>query len=134
MALTRGKRTQLVTLLIVALGLPVCVQAGALEIQGLAVGTDITDRTPQGVNGQFDPTVGKLYAFTRVVGAEAPTRVHHRWYWDGQLMADVELTVRSSSWRTWSSKNIAPHWVGTWTVEIVSAEGVILDTIRFSVG
>ena len=116
-----------------ALVVPAIVQAEDIQVHGLAVGTNIVDRTPQGVEGKFDPSVGKLYAFTRVVGAEHHTKVHHRWYWGDQLMATVDLPVQSVSWRTWSSKNIEPHWIGNWKVEIVGEDGAILDTVQFAV-
>lgn len=127
------KQTLLMSVLMMALVIPAVVQAGDIQVHGLAVGTNIVDRAPQGVEGKFDSTVGKLYAFTRVVGAEHQAKVHHRWYWGEQLMADVDLPVQSVSWRTWSSKNIEPAWIGTWKVEIVGEDGAILDTVTFAV-
>jgi Protein of unknown function (DUF2914) len=133
MALKYWKQALLMSILMMVLVIPAVGQTEDIQVHGLAIGTNITERAPQGVEGKFDPEVGKLYAFTRVVGAEQRTRVHHRWYWGEQLMADVELPVQSVSWRTWSSKNIDPYWTGTWKVEVVGEDGQILDTIMFAV-
>jgi hypothetical protein len=132
-ALQYWKQTLLMSILVMVLAIPAVGQTGDIQVQGLAIGTDIAERTPQGVEEKFDATVGKLYAFTRVVGAEHHTTVHHCWYWGEQLMADVELPVQSASWRTWSSKNIEPHWIGHWKVEIIAENGMILDTVTFAV-
>ena len=45
--------------------------------------------------------------------------------------AKVRLSVRSNSWRTWSSKQIAPRWTGPWTVEVQDELGNVLQTVSF---
>jgi hypothetical protein len=42
------------------------------------------------------------------------------------------LPVRSSNWRTWSSKTVLPQWVGQWQVEVLDRDGTLLKTIAFS--
>ncbi|MFA5517517.1 MAG: DUF2914 domain-containing protein, partial [Desulfuromonadales bacterium] len=79
----------------------------------------------------YPVNVDKIYCFTRLVGAEEDTTVTHVWYYGGEEMSRMTLPVRSSDWRTWSSKNILPEWTGDWRVEVLSAEGKLLMTLPF---
>ena len=98
------RKTLLTSLAALAFAVPALVWAASLEVQDVAISTGVHDRVPTGIASSFDGSVGKLYAFTRIVGAEADTRIYHKWYHGDVLMADVPLTIRSGDWRTWSSK------------------------------
>jgi len=74
---------------------------------------------------------GKLYCFTRIVGADQETQVTHVWYYQDNEMARVVLPVRSADWRTYSSKRFLPQWAGKWQVKILDAEENELATIPF---
>ena len=91
---------------------------------------DVIDRAPVGSGDVFAKEVPKVYCFTRVVGAEG-TQLTHNWYYQGSLKASVKLNVRSSDYRTWSSKTMLPEWTGEWMVEILSADGKPLESIIF---
>lgn len=106
--------------------------AQKLEIVEAVITTNIVDRVPVDSLESYSATVDKLYCFVRVVGAEQDTTIAHVWYHGDQEVARVTLPVRSSHWRTWSSKNILPEWTGEWRVEVVDAEGYILSTVSFS--
>ncbi len=121
-------------LLAMAFCLPSLGQARQLAVEDSAVGTYVSERKPYGTATHFSSEVGRLVAFTRIVGADANTRVTHRWYYGEQLMAEVQLRVGADSWRTWSSKNIVSDWVGEWRVEVIAEDGTWLDTITFTVG
>lgn len=103
----------------------------ALEIAEAAITTAVVEREPVDSVVAFPVQNGKLYCFTRVVGAQEPTVVYHLWYREGQLMSRVELPVKSSSWRTWSAKNLLEDWPGDWRVEIQDASGQLLQTLSF---
>ena len=128
------KKSLLTCVFALALTVPALVWAATVEVRAFAISTDITDRVPSGISESFDPEVGKLYAFTRVVGADSDTRIYHKWYYGSQLMADVPLNVRSNDWRTWSSKKVEPDWTGDWRVVIIAEDGSILGSIKFTVG
>ncbi|NDY42740.1 DUF2914 domain-containing protein [Dissulfurirhabdus thermomarina] len=113
--------------------LPFLAQAQELQVHDAAIATFIEDRMPQGVGETFPADVGKLYAFTRIVGAEAETTVTHKWYHGDQLMAEITLPVRSNNWRTWSSKNIWQGWTGQWRVDVVGPDGTVLKSITFTI-
>jgi hypothetical protein len=74
--------------------------------------------------------VGQVFCWSTIIGAQRDTTIEHVWYWEEREMARVQLPVRGPRWRTWSSKTIAPAWVGAWRVEVVAADGTPLD-VRF---
>jgi len=79
----------------------------------------------------FQSSIGKLYCFTKIIGAKEPTQISHVWYYGETERARIELAVKSASWRTYSSKLIQPHETGTWHVDVLDSDGRILETYRF---
>ena len=99
------------------------------------IATEIVDRQPVGADSTFAADVGRVFCWMRVTGApEQGTTLHHVWIRDEQEMADIELNIGGSSWRTWSNKAVPPEWAGDWHVEIRDADGTVLETVRFRVG
>jgi hypothetical protein len=115
------------------LAVPVLAASGELEVQAMTFCTSVEDRAPVGESAAFDSDVGRVYCFTKIVGADTTTSVFHVWYHGDEEMARVELAVNSGSWRTWSSKNILPSWTGTWRVEVQSGDGTVLHSADFTV-
>ncbi|WP_432823653.1 DUF2914 domain-containing protein [Trichloromonas sp.] len=112
----------------------VCVpaQAGAMAVAEGLITTQISDRLPVDAVQSYPAASGRLFCFTHIVGAAEGTRVFHVWYRGEQEMARIELSVRSADWRTWSSKSLLPGWAGDWRVEVIDDEGVLLQTIPFT--
>ncbi len=106
--------------------------ARAIEVAEAVITTDIVDRVPVDALESYSASVGQLYCFTRIVGAAEETSVTHVWYYGDEEMARVTLPVRSSFWRTWSSKNILPGWAGDWRVDILDEAGTTLRSISFT--
>ena len=129
----RIRNSWLVWLLVAALGGPATTQAAQVSVRDAGIGTDIVDRALMGADVKFDGAVGRLYAYTRIVGAAEDTQVSHRWYYNDHLMAEVTLPVRGANWRTWSSKNVVPMWIGDWRVDVVDVDGSVIDSIAFRV-
>ncbi len=127
------RKTLLGFIAALVLAVPALAWAASLQVTDVAIGTGVHSRVPTGISSYFDSSVGKLYAFTRITGAEGDTRVYHKWYYGDVLVADVPLTVRSGDWRTWSTKNVQPDWTGDWRLVIVSEDGSILGTVKFAV-
>ncbi len=101
-----------------------------VQLAQAVVCQDVVDRAPVGSSDVFAKEVPKVYCFTRVMGAEG-TELTHNWYYQGSLKASVKLNVRSSNYRTWSSKIMPPELTGEWMVEILSADGKPLESIIF---
>jgi len=104
----------------------------AIDVSDAVITTDIIDRSPVDAIESYSSEVGKIYCFTRIEGASEETSVSHVWYHEGKEMARITLPVRSSYWRTWSSKNILPEWTGTWRVDILDEEGERIKSIAFT--
>ena len=107
--------------------------AADLQIEDAVVCTNVVDREPVDSAVSFPASVGRLYAFTRIVGASDPTQVVHVWYFGEVERARVTLGVNGSNWRTYSSKVIQEHEIGAWRVEVLDADGNNLDSIQFDV-
>lgn len=107
--------------------------SSAVQIEDAVVCQDVVDRTPVGGSDMFVKETPKVYCFCRVVGAEPGSQITHNWYYNGSLKASVKLNVRSSSFRTWSSKTLSPEWQGEWMVEILSDDGKPLESIVFMI-
>lgn len=107
--------------------------APALVVDEQIICTAIEERAPAGTDSSFASDVGKLFCFTKITSAEDTTLVSHVWYLGDEEKAKIELSVKGKTWRTWSSKNIDPSWVGNWKVEVVAANGDVLSTKSFVV-
>lgn len=114
---------------------PAVQSPGAVEmgVSVAAICTDVQNLEPINASTSFPATVGKLYCFTKITGAESPTQVTHVWYFDGTERARVDLAINSASWRTYSSKIIQEHEQGAWRVDVADSEGNVLKTLEFEV-
>ena len=108
-------------------------QDGNLSIAEFVFCEKVDSLNPVNVDTVFYNTIEKVCCFTKVKGAEDTTRISHVWYYNNEEMANVELPVRSMSWRTWSSKQILPEWTGLWRVDIVNAAGNVIDSKSFTI-
>ncbi len=109
----------------------------ALTLGDAAITSGVSERAPidriEVYRTSSDGAAGRLYCFTRIDGAATDTSVAHVWYYGTREMARVELPVRSSRWRTYSSKKILAQWVGDWRVQVVAADGSLLGELAFRV-
>jgi hypothetical protein len=110
------------------------VQASnTLEVVAAAICKDVVEREAVDVANSFSTAVPRLYCFTKIVGADQPTEVVHVWSYGDVERARVSLAVNAATWRTYSSKVIQAHEIGTWRVDVLDASGNLLDTINFEI-
>ncbi|MBD3271268.1 MAG: DUF2914 domain-containing protein [Elusimicrobia bacterium] len=125
----------------------VCAMAGILAAQEMekqssseltvaesVLCENVEDRTPVGEATTFPETIGKVYFFTAIEGATQPTQIKHVWYYQGNQMADVSLTIQYPRHRTWSYKTILPEWTGEWSVEVIDENATVLKKASFVIG
>ena len=105
----------------------------SLQVAVAAVCQDVVDREPVDAGISFTSSVGTLYCYTKITGAKSPTQIAHVWYYGGEERARVELDVNSDSWRTWSSKIIQAHEVGSWRVAVIDSAGTVLKELQFEI-
>ena len=126
--------TTAIALAMAALLAPQTVSAqGSLSVPEASIATMVVDRAPAGTAMTFPSDVERLYAWTRIQGAEGETTVRHVWIQGDVERANIELRIGGSPWRTWSNKVIMPEWTGDWRVEVRDSRGNVLETIRFTV-
>jgi hypothetical protein len=116
--------------------LPIAInaqEAPALEVAVAAICQDVVEREPVDAGISFPASVGTLYCFTKITGAQSPTQITHVWYYGPDELARVDLDINSSSWRTWSSKIIQAHGVGSWRVAVLDAAGTVLKELQFEI-
>lgn len=107
---------------------------GMLSVSESAVATGVVDRMPIESGTSFRTDVGRVYAWTQIVGANDGTTIHHVWIQGDVERADLELQIGGSPWRTWSNKAIPPEWAGDWRVEVRDSRGNVIETLTFTVG
>ncbi len=102
-----------------------------LELSTIQFGTDVENRELVGADSTFSADVGTVFCYTHITGAQDTTEIAHVWYYQDEEKARVPLGVRTSDWRTWSSKKILPSWAGEWNVRVEDAEGNVLGSSSF---
>ena len=95
----------------------------------------IEQSEPTEAGKTFIPEDGvmRLCCFSEIAGAAGPDTVLHIWRWGDREMARVVLEVKSSRWRTWSTKRVLDEWGGEWHVDVTDSDGVVLTRLEFSV-
>lgn len=104
-----------------------------ISVETHQFGTSIEDRDVVGADSTFPGTVGQVYCFTRITGIQEESTITHVWYFNDQEMARVELPIRGTDWRTWSSKSILPSWTGEWSVDVLGPDGDLLSSSMFHI-
>lgn len=112
---------------------PAAAPAASLTVEAV-ITRSVVDRVPQDSGPAFPPDVGQLMFWTKVTGGSPGTVIHHVWFHGDEQVADVELTVNGSPWRTWSRKTVPPEWTGAWHVEVRDAAGTVLKRVEFTIG
>jgi hypothetical protein len=120
-----------ILLLVVCCAVAFSAQASELEVVDATITTAIEDRMPVDKIEVYPADFGKLYFFTRIVGAGQETQVAHVWFYEDQEMARVTLPVLSADWRTFSSKRFLPQWSGQWSVIVEDEQGISLAEVTF---
>jgi len=104
-----------------------------IHIEDAVICQEVVDRLPIGSGDVFDKGTGTIFCFTRVVGLEGGGDIIHNWYYKGTLKSTTKLPVGSGNWRTWSSKSINPEYTGEWMVEVLTEDGMPLESVIFFV-
>lgn len=104
---------------------------GGLSVEQIEFCAEVRDRTPVGAADTFPPDIARVCCFTKIVGAQDTTSVAHVWYFGDSEMARVDLSVKSPSWRTWSTKRMAPQWKGTWRVDVMESDTTVVASKEF---
>ena len=130
------KYLEIVALILAALILTITTTASAADspqVETAVISSDVVDREPVNVGTSFQSAVGRLFCYTKIVGAEDLTEIAHVWYYGDIERARVSLSVKASTWRTYSSKLIQSHEIGNWRVEVLDSAGNVMETLQFEI-
>lgn len=103
-----------------------------LSVSKMVFCAEIIGLEPLSEETKFSNDILKIFCFTKIEGAQFDMQIKHQWFYGDSLMAEVVLPVRSSSWRTYSSKTMQTSWLGTWTVAVLDDDGKILRKESFT--
>jgi len=105
--------------------------AADLQVADGTITTAIENQMPVDQIESYRADFGKLYCFTRIVGAQENTEITHVWYYEDDEMARVTLSIGSADWRTYSSKRFLPQWAGNWKVVVLDSDQNVIGEIPF---
>jgi len=108
--------------------LSVGVQAAGISRSAFT--TEIVNKEPLTELKNISADVLRVYFFTEITGLNGRV-ITHRWEYNGKIMAEVNFQVSANRWRTWSSKNMLPSWLGKWQVSVLDEGGNIIDQSEF---
>ncbi|QCI28018.1 DUF2914 domain-containing protein [Caminibacter pacificus] len=113
------------------------VIAFAYDIKEFVTCKKVVDLTPQQITDTFTTKDKKVYAFAYFTNIKENRLIDFVWeknvngVW--KIYADVQLPIYTGSrWRTYSTINIQPCFVGKWRVSIVDNDQVV-DSKEFNI-
>jgi len=99
----------------------------------IKIARSIRNYQAEDTNTEFDKDIGKLYCWSLIYSEKIPVTVKHIWYFKNRIVAQVPLTVKSGSFRTYSSKKIPPYFTGPWRVELTDENNNVIQSIHFTI-
>lgn len=114
------------------LGPNVCAAQSEIQAAEVIVTTGIQNRMPVDTVRSYAASVGTLYCYCRIIGADSEVTVWQVWYCNGREVTRTALPVRSSNWKTWSKKVIPAAGRGVWRVDVVNGQGKVLGSQGFN--
>ena len=78
----------------------------------------------------LDNSHTRIYFYAVLVNMSGQS-VTFRWTYNGVTQAEVKQTPNSARYRTYTSKELDPSKLGTWTVDVVDDAGNVLTTKTF---
>ncbi len=104
---------------------PAATAGAAAEVKA---GTGVENKESVGTASEF--TAGtKVWIWSRITGA-ANTTVQHVWKKDGAKVWAANLKIKGNKWTTSSRRQLK---AGSYSVEVVGADGAVLGSVAFTV-
>jgi hypothetical protein len=108
---------------------------GSPKLIELYVGSGLEEKLPTDIRTRYDAPPELLYCYTVFENPSPNATVTHIWRRGARLVSRVELEVgQSPKWRTWSKQRTQPHWIGTWSCEVLGPDGQQLGLTVFEIG
>ncbi len=117
--------------LILALALFTAGTATAGEISRAMFTTSIDDHEPVAMVDSIDSKTSNSISFFTEVNNMSGETVTHQWTHHDKVMFEKTFEVKAARWRVWTSKTLIPSWTGTWTVNVLDNERMLLASKSF---
>jgi len=105
--------------------------ATAGEIGRALFTTGIDNREPMAIVDSIDSGTSNSISFFTEVNDMSGQKVTHQWTYNDKVMFEKTFEVKSARWRFWTSKTLIPGWTGTWTVNVLDNERLLLTSKSF---
>ena len=103
-----------------------CSLAQAGEVSRAVFTTAIDNREPVSTVDHLDSSaVRSLTFFTELSDLSGQT-VTHQWTHKDKVMFEKTFEVKAERWRVWTSKTLIPNWSGTWTVNVLDNDRMLI--------
>jgi hypothetical protein len=103
-----------------------------LRATEMEVCRDVVQRTCRGSDRSFGSDVDAVNFMTRIEGATGDAYITHVWTFEGEEVRRIKLSVKRSSYRTWSTK-VVKGLPGRWKAEVLDPLGRSLGVLDFVV-
>ena len=105
--------------------------ATAGEISRALFTTEIDDREPVAIVESIDSKTNNSISFFTEVNNMSGQTITHQWIHHDKVMFEKTFEVKATRWRVWTSKTLIPGWTGTWTVNVLDSERMLLTSKSF---
>jgi len=92
--------------------------------------TKIDNREPADRVLILENNTKQLYFFSDLRHLQGRT-VHHRWEYEGRVVAEKSFQVKGARWRVYSKHKIDHNMLGRWTVVVTDENGCPLKAVIF---
>ncbi len=103
-----------------------------VKVSSSAICTSVSERMPEGINNEFSADVEKVYYWTKIDNAQGQ-KIKHVWKKGDTVLSEVELSINSPSYRTWSSKTIYSDIKGQITISVIDESGKVIKEEGFTI-
>jgi hypothetical protein len=105
-----------------------------MKVLKTAVCTDVEHKNPLGKSHSVQWSTDRVYVWNLIECETSVSSIRHIYYFKGKKVSDIPLDIKSHRWRTWSYKALSDkRFIGHWRVDITSADGKLLKSVRFEV-
>ena len=105
-------------------------EGGELRVLEAGFGKGVVSRELLGESEVFGEGE-RVYFWMRVAGATPGQRLRHAWIYQGRVVQEIDLTMKSESWRSWSYKTLFPGMTGAWLLELRDEDGSLVGSWSF---
>lgn len=117
--------------LLVTLGLGMSFALNAGEVSRAMFTIGVQDREPVLSVDSINSTAYQAISFFTELNDMSGHNVTHQWTFNDEVMFEKTFEVKGPRWRVWTSKTLVPDWTGSWTVNVLDDNRMVLSSRTF---